>query len=187
MSYFGKFYLVGPEATKAADWLFSADVSKAPGTGSAPRFAREITPQNPGEPRLAFPLSAEGMGSMREMLLSLSSPQSGFCLIYSGAQYFELGDEGGGSGPLAPAVAHIWSCDECWSKSSTALASCGLLSPFPRLGSSSWHFQGCKFSPSHRKGEKTSFLSPCWFRDTQDRSGQSQADDLTMGTHFPAG
>uniref|UniRef100_A0A8D2NAY0 Sarcosine dehydrogenase, mitochondrial n=1 Tax=Zonotrichia albicollis TaxID=44394 RepID=A0A8D2NAY0_ZONAL len=32
MSYFGKFYLVGPEATKAADWLFSADVSKAPGS-----------------------------------------------------------------------------------------------------------------------------------------------------------
>lgn len=36
MSYFGKFYLVGPEATKAANWLFTADVSKAPGTGSAP-------------------------------------------------------------------------------------------------------------------------------------------------------
>uniref|UniRef100_A0A8C3JJ55 Sarcosine dehydrogenase, mitochondrial n=1 Tax=Calidris pygmaea TaxID=425635 RepID=A0A8C3JJ55_9CHAR len=32
MSYFGKFYLVGPEATKAADWLFTADVSKAPGS-----------------------------------------------------------------------------------------------------------------------------------------------------------
>ncbi|NXE23401.1 SARDH protein, partial [Ardeotis kori] len=31
MSYFGKFYLVGPEATKAANWLFTADVSKAPG------------------------------------------------------------------------------------------------------------------------------------------------------------
>ncbi|XP_067825548.1 sarcosine dehydrogenase, mitochondrial-like [Heptranchias perlo] len=27
MSYFGKFYLVGPDAKKAADWLFSADVS----------------------------------------------------------------------------------------------------------------------------------------------------------------
>uniref|UniRef100_A0A8C6JPK1 Uncharacterized protein n=1 Tax=Melopsittacus undulatus TaxID=13146 RepID=A0A8C6JPK1_MELUD len=33
MSYFGKFYLVGPEATKAANWLFTADVSKAPGDG----------------------------------------------------------------------------------------------------------------------------------------------------------
>uniref|UniRef100_A0A8C5U2W9 Sarcosine dehydrogenase, mitochondrial n=1 Tax=Malurus cyaneus samueli TaxID=2593467 RepID=A0A8C5U2W9_9PASS len=32
MSYFGKFYLVGPEATKAANWLFSADVNKAPGS-----------------------------------------------------------------------------------------------------------------------------------------------------------
>lgn len=59
MSYFGKFYLVGPEATKAADWLFSADVSKAPGTASAPPFAGEISPQNnPEKPRLAFPLSA---------------------------------------------------------------------------------------------------------------------------------
>lgn len=32
MSYFGKFYLVGPDARKAADWLFSADVSRPPGT-----------------------------------------------------------------------------------------------------------------------------------------------------------
>ncbi|KAL8174608.1 UNVERIFIED_CONTAM: hypothetical protein K2H54_049890, partial [Gekko kuhli] len=32
MSYFGKFYLVGPEAGKAANWLFTADVSKPPGT-----------------------------------------------------------------------------------------------------------------------------------------------------------
>ncbi|XP_068925341.1 sarcosine dehydrogenase, mitochondrial [Petaurus breviceps papuanus] len=32
MSYFGKFYLVGPEARKAADWLFSADVHRSPGS-----------------------------------------------------------------------------------------------------------------------------------------------------------
>ncbi|XP_070615042.1 sarcosine dehydrogenase, mitochondrial [Erythrolamprus reginae] len=32
MSYFGKFYLVGPDARKAADWLFTADVRKPPGT-----------------------------------------------------------------------------------------------------------------------------------------------------------
>lgn len=32
MSYFGKFYLVGPDAGKAADWLFSADVSRPPGS-----------------------------------------------------------------------------------------------------------------------------------------------------------
>uniref|UniRef100_A0A8D0HF58 Sarcosine dehydrogenase, mitochondrial n=1 Tax=Sphenodon punctatus TaxID=8508 RepID=A0A8D0HF58_SPHPU len=32
MSYFGKFYLLGPEARQAADWLFTADVSKAPGS-----------------------------------------------------------------------------------------------------------------------------------------------------------
>ncbi|XP_071548402.1 sarcosine dehydrogenase, mitochondrial [Panulirus ornatus] len=32
MSYFGKFYLTGPDAQKAADWLFSADVARAPGT-----------------------------------------------------------------------------------------------------------------------------------------------------------
>uniref|UniRef100_A0ABM5F5X8 L-amino-acid oxidase n=1 Tax=Pogona vitticeps TaxID=103695 RepID=A0ABM5F5X8_9SAUR len=31
MSYFGKFYLVGPEARRAADWLFTADVGKPPG------------------------------------------------------------------------------------------------------------------------------------------------------------
>uniref|UniRef100_A0A9J7ZRM9 Sarcosine dehydrogenase n=1 Tax=Cyprinus carpio carpio TaxID=630221 RepID=A0A9J7ZRM9_CYPCA len=31
MSYFGKFYLTGPDAKKAADWLFTADVNKAPG------------------------------------------------------------------------------------------------------------------------------------------------------------
>lgn len=37
MSYFGKFYLVGLDARKAADWLFSADVSRAPGT--EPRWA----------------------------------------------------------------------------------------------------------------------------------------------------
>ncbi|XP_049629706.1 sarcosine dehydrogenase, mitochondrial [Suncus etruscus] len=32
MSYFGKFYLLGPDATKAADWLFSAHVSRPPGS-----------------------------------------------------------------------------------------------------------------------------------------------------------
>ncbi|XP_004613477.2 sarcosine dehydrogenase, mitochondrial [Sorex araneus] len=31
MSYFGKFYLVGPDASAAADWLFSAHVSRPPG------------------------------------------------------------------------------------------------------------------------------------------------------------
>lgn len=31
MSYFGKFYLVGADAKQAADWLFSADVSRPPG------------------------------------------------------------------------------------------------------------------------------------------------------------
>uniref|UniRef100_A0A8C9X2I1 Sarcosine dehydrogenase n=1 Tax=Sander lucioperca TaxID=283035 RepID=A0A8C9X2I1_SANLU len=31
MSYFGKFYLSGPDAKKAADWLFTADVNKKPG------------------------------------------------------------------------------------------------------------------------------------------------------------
>ncbi|XP_053551873.1 sarcosine dehydrogenase, mitochondrial [Bombina bombina] len=31
MSYFGKFYLVGPDAKKAANWLFTADVNKPPG------------------------------------------------------------------------------------------------------------------------------------------------------------
>ncbi|XP_078128082.1 LOW QUALITY PROTEIN: sarcosine dehydrogenase, mitochondrial [Sander vitreus] len=31
MSYFGKFYLSGPDAKKAADWLFTVDVNKKPG------------------------------------------------------------------------------------------------------------------------------------------------------------
>ncbi|XP_018084950.1 sarcosine dehydrogenase, mitochondrial isoform X2 [Xenopus laevis] len=32
MSYFGKFYLLGPDAKKAANWLFTADINKPPGT-----------------------------------------------------------------------------------------------------------------------------------------------------------
>ncbi|KAK0148112.1 Sarcosine dehydrogenase, mitochondrial [Merluccius polli] len=32
MSYFGKFYLSGPDAKQAADWLFTADVNKKPGS-----------------------------------------------------------------------------------------------------------------------------------------------------------
>ncbi|XP_061913144.1 sarcosine dehydrogenase, mitochondrial [Entelurus aequoreus] len=32
MSYFGKFYLTGPDAKKASDWLFTADVNKKPGS-----------------------------------------------------------------------------------------------------------------------------------------------------------
>ena len=31
MSYFGKFYLVGPDAPKAADWIFSNDMRKPAG------------------------------------------------------------------------------------------------------------------------------------------------------------
>lgn len=30
-SYFGKFYLTGPDASSAADWLFTNDVTKPPG------------------------------------------------------------------------------------------------------------------------------------------------------------
>lgn len=37
MSYFGKFYLTGPGAKKAADWLFTADVNKKPGRCAAAR------------------------------------------------------------------------------------------------------------------------------------------------------
>lgn len=35
MSYFGKFYLTGPDAKEAADWLFTADVNKKPGEWDA--------------------------------------------------------------------------------------------------------------------------------------------------------
>lgn len=31
MSYFGKFYLTGPDAQAAADWIFSARMDGAPG------------------------------------------------------------------------------------------------------------------------------------------------------------
>ena len=31
MSFFGKFYLTGPDAKKAADWLFTANVNKDAG------------------------------------------------------------------------------------------------------------------------------------------------------------
>lgn len=31
MSYFGKFYITGPDAQKAADWLFNANMQKSPG------------------------------------------------------------------------------------------------------------------------------------------------------------
>ena len=32
MSYFGKFYLTGPDAEKAADWLFTANMRRPVGT-----------------------------------------------------------------------------------------------------------------------------------------------------------
>ena len=31
MSYFGQYYLTGPDAQKAADWIFSNDMNKPPG------------------------------------------------------------------------------------------------------------------------------------------------------------
>ena len=32
MSYFGQFYLHGPDAQKAADWIFSANMQKPSGS-----------------------------------------------------------------------------------------------------------------------------------------------------------
>jgi glycine cleavage system aminomethyltransferase T len=32
MSYFGKFFLVGPDATKAAQYIFTNDINKPPGS-----------------------------------------------------------------------------------------------------------------------------------------------------------
>ena len=32
MSYFGKYYLVGPDAAKTVDWIFSNDLRKDTGT-----------------------------------------------------------------------------------------------------------------------------------------------------------
>lgn len=154
MSYFGKFYLVGPEATKAADWLFSADVSKAPGTGSAPRFAGEITPQNnPGEPRLAFPLnaaSAEGMGRVWERLLALSSPQSGSCLVYTGAQCWELG--------MREGVLALWL--QLWLTSGAAMGARVNQAPPPPAAVRCSLFRSstskdANSAPSQRKGGKS--------------------------------
>ena len=34
MSYFGKFYITGPDAQKAVDWLFSNNMQKPPGTSN---------------------------------------------------------------------------------------------------------------------------------------------------------
>ena len=31
MSYFGKYFLMGPDAQKAADWIFSANMARQPG------------------------------------------------------------------------------------------------------------------------------------------------------------
>lgn len=42
MSYFGKFYLTGPDAKKAADWLFTADVNKKPGQSKKKKQERKI-------------------------------------------------------------------------------------------------------------------------------------------------
>lgn len=32
MSYFAKFYLTGPDAQKAVDWIFTNNMAKPPGT-----------------------------------------------------------------------------------------------------------------------------------------------------------
>ena len=32
MSYFGKFYITGPDAQKAVDWIFSNNMQKSAGT-----------------------------------------------------------------------------------------------------------------------------------------------------------
>lgn len=48
MSYFGKFYLTGPDAKKAADWLFTADVNKKPGQ-SVHTHTHIYTPRQMGE------------------------------------------------------------------------------------------------------------------------------------------
>ena len=32
MSYFGKFFLTGPDAQKAVDWIFTNNMQKKPGT-----------------------------------------------------------------------------------------------------------------------------------------------------------
>ena len=36
MSYFAKFYLTGTDAQKAADWIFTNNMAKPPGTKRIP-------------------------------------------------------------------------------------------------------------------------------------------------------
>ncbi|XP_042336000.1 sarcosine dehydrogenase, mitochondrial isoform X2 [Sceloporus undulatus] len=71
MSYFGKFYLVGPEAQKAADWLFTADVRKPPGTTIYTCMLNKrggvesdltVSPINPGTQDSALAPAFEGDG-----------------------------------------------------------------------------------------------------------------------------
>ena len=35
MSYFGKYYLTGPDCSKAAEWIFSNNMDKEPGESSS--------------------------------------------------------------------------------------------------------------------------------------------------------
>lgn len=71
MSYFGKFYLLGVDARKAADWLFSADVNRPPGTG--PRVGKiHSSPTTVSDGTL----HGHSLGTVREpavLLLGLTS------------------------------------------------------------------------------------------------------------------
>lgn len=64
MSYFGKFYLVGLDARKAADWLFSADVNRPPGmTSKGPCSFPTPVPGRAPRTELWAPMLAEPVPS----------------------------------------------------------------------------------------------------------------------------
>ena len=42
MSYFGKFYMMGPDAQKAVDWIFSNNIQKPPGTFTTRNYSKRL-------------------------------------------------------------------------------------------------------------------------------------------------
>lgn len=204
MSYFGKFYLVGPEATKAANWLFTADVSKAPGTGSAPDFSWALPGEIPfytkttlgGGTQTGFSFKCcfcRGCGKPGRATAALSSPEAGFCShLHWDICVLSCG---GGVGVLAL-------CFQMWltagdvmgtgvnqAQLSPAVVCSGGSCPLLRGWEAAYNISKAAASAPHTdlKGKKASLLSPCWCWDIQGWSGRTQAvaADVTMRTNFP--
>ncbi|XP_008561763.1 PREDICTED: sarcosine dehydrogenase, mitochondrial-like [Galeopterus variegatus] len=81
MSYFGKFYLLGPDARKAADWLFSADVSRLPGSTV---YTCMLNPRGGTESDLTVSRLAPGQDS-QDSRLAPAFEGDGYYLAVGGA------------------------------------------------------------------------------------------------------